>query len=238
MSAVGNQMDQAMRHSRWVRLLSWVTLIVSVKFFLAILYQYRWYFPPDFDASPFLSGRRFTFVGLYRLAFYCHIAVGPTALVLGTWLLWSGQRPRLVKYHRMAGKGLAVLIGLVLVPSGLVMSMQAYGGMISVIGFIVQSLLTGLTVAIAAIMAKDRRFESHRRWATRCYLLLWSPLLLRFIAGWLIVFRWESEWTYQINAWASWLVPLLIYEMMIRSRGGSLISRLFETYRHQRGALQ
>ena len=132
-----------------------------MKVFLSILYQYRWYFPADFDSSPFLSGRRFTFTGLYRSVFYVHIVAGPIAEE----------------------------------------------------GFFVQSMLTGVTAVAAGVMARSGNLIAHRRWASRCYLLLWSPLFLRMIAGLTIVFSVESEWTYRINAWFSWLVPLACYEV-------------------------
>lgn len=45
--------------------------------------------------------------------------------------------------------------------------------------------------------------------AERCFLLLISPLILRLIAGAVIVMDVESELTYRLNAWLSWLVPLV-----------------------------
>ncbi|MCO8121302.1 DUF2306 domain-containing protein [Stieleria sp. TO1_6] len=189
-------------------------VILSLKVFLAILYQYRWYFPADFDASPFLSGRRYTFVGIYRAAFYAHLASGPTSLLLGTVLLLSGGRPGWSVIHRWLGKTQLILVLLIVVPSGLVMALQAYAGPIAEIGFMAQSLLLAVTVVAAAATARSRRFLDHQRWAQRCYILLWSPLLLRIVAGLMIVTDLESEWTYRINAWASWLVPLAIYELV------------------------
>lgn len=193
-------------------------VLVSAKVFLSILYQYQWYFPPDFDASPFLAGRRFTFTGLYRIAFYVHIAAGPLALMLGTILLASGRLARWKRAHRILGKTQLLVILATVVPSGLVMSVQAYAGPIAEIGFMVQSILTGVTVVVAAAFARTGNIISHRVWAIRCYVLLWSPLLLRVIAGWMIVTGMESVWTYRINAWLSWLLPLFLFECwLVRS---------------------
>lgn len=204
------------RSLRLTQVVFWGCVIVSTKVFLSILYQYQWYFPADFDASPFLSGRRFTFTGLYRSAFYVHIAAGPIALLLGTFLIVSGGKRRWIRVHRCGGKALLLVVLLAVVPSGFVMSGQAYAGPIAEAGFYVQSLLTGLTVVAAGILARSGNIIAHRRWATRCYILLWSPLLLRMIAGLMIVFSLESEWTYRINAWFSWLVPLATYEVVHR----------------------
>ncbi|QDV47141.1 hypothetical protein Enr13x_70500 [Stieleria neptunia] len=213
------------RSGRLIRVLFWGGVIVSAKVFLSILYQYRWYFPPDFDASPFLAGRRFSFAGLYRWAFYLHVFAGPVALILGTFLLFSGGKPRWQRIHRKVGKTQCALIGLMVVPSGLVMSLQAYAGPIAQLGFVVQSILTGVTILVAVSFARAGNLVAHRRWANRCYLLLWSPLLLRVVAGLMIVSNLESEWTYRLNAWLSWLVPLAVYEWVLMSSKADMRSR-------------
>jgi hypothetical protein len=58
-----------------------------------------------------------------------------------------------------------------------------------------------------------RRFSQHERWATRCFLLLMSPLILRIASGVFIALHWEHPLLYVGNAWLSWLVPLAVYEM-------------------------
>lgn len=214
------QVARIYRSRRLAQVVFWGGVIVSAKVFLSILSQYAWYFPPDFDASPFLAGRRYTFAGLYRAAFYLHLAAGPIALILGTFLLLSGLfgglrgdgASRLVRVHRAIGKLQFAVVMLAVVPSGVVMSFQAYAGPIAEIGFIVQSILTGVAMTAAAVLAYSGDIPAHRRWATRCYLLLWSPLLLRVVAGVMIVSNLESETTYRLNAWLSWLIPLLVYE--------------------------
>lgn len=217
-------MEQPTHTNRFRRLkqvVFWGCVLVSAKVFLSILYQYRWYFPPDFDASPFLAGRRFTFTGLYRGAFYVHLVAGPLALIFGTFLMTTGGRAGWNRLHRAIGKTQLLVVWGSVVPSGLIMSMQAYGGTVSQTGFVVQSVLTGLTILYAAILARGGNVASHRRWATRCYILLWSPLLLRVVAGLMIVSNFESEWTYRLNAWLSWLLPLAVYEWSLNRIGVS-----------------
>ncbi|MEZ6074674.1 MAG: DUF2306 domain-containing protein [Pirellulaceae bacterium] len=95
-----------------------------------------------------------------------------------------------------------------LFPSGLVMAYQAYAGPPAAAGFGILSLLTAAAALMTAYHARARNFALHRRWAERCFLLLISPLILRLIAGAVIVMDVESELTYRLNAWLSWLVPL------------------------------
>ena len=56
--------------------------LLFAKVLLEILYEYRWYFPANFEAA-FLIGRQDSFVGLYRAAFYAHVISGPLAILLG-----------------------------------------------------------------------------------------------------------------------------------------------------------
>jgi len=187
-----------------------------VKVLLSILYQYRWYFPADFEASSFLIGRRDSFVGVYRAAFYAHIISGPIAVVLGAFMMLSGGRPRYRHIHRPAGRVLMLIVLAIVVPSGLVMSRQAFAGPIAAYGFASLAIGTAACAITALYYARARNFRSHQRWATRCFLLLASPLLLRVIAGAAIVTQLESEWFYRLNAWLSWLMPLAIYEIWRR----------------------
>ena len=185
---------------------------LSIKTFFGILYEYQWYFPPDYDHSAFLSGRRRTFVGIYRPAFYTHIVVGPITMLLGTYSILGGATGRAGHSHRWAGRANVALVLVMVVPSGLLMTLQAYGGAISMVGFSAQTLATGVCAAMTIWHARALRFANHRRWAMRLYLLLISPLFLRLIAGVMTVTHLESVWTYRINAWISWMVPLLWYE--------------------------
>lgn len=202
-------------------LLAAIAVLVS-RVLLGILLEYRWYLPANFDESAFLSGRRYTFTGLYSAFFYVHILGGPIAIALACFLLLSGGRLRFRTWHRPAGRTLVLIVLLLLTPSGLVMAWHAYAGPLAAVGFGLLSLLTAATALMSAYHAKAKRFALHRRWAERCFVLLISPLILRLIAGAVIVMDIESLWTYRLNAWLSWLVPLTIYEMS-KSRMTSLL---------------
>ncbi len=208
----GNRSSVTHRTSRLRTIAACVVAVLFVKVLLAILYEYRWYFPADFDSSSFLIGRRDTFFGLYRTAFYAHIISGPVAIVVGAWLMLSGGRLRFSKLHRWAGRTQILIVLAVVVPSGFVMGLQATAGPIAAYGFATLSIATAVSAAAAVYFALARKFQSHQRWAGRCFVLLCSPLLLRLISGALIVLQLESDWFYRLNAWISWLIPLMIYE--------------------------
>ena len=200
------------------------------KVFGEIICECRRYFPADFD-SDFLIGRQETFVGTYRVAFYIHIISSPLAVLIGSLLMFSVSRGNYRRLHRWIGRFQFFLILFAVAPSGLVMALQAYTGAIAASGFILHSVATAVCAIAAIRFAMKQNFAEHQRYATRCFVLLCSPLLLRLIMGASVVANTESDWTYRLTAWLSWLVPLLGLEVWYRfksgqHRTGQLISRI------------
>ncbi len=183
-----------------------------IKVLLEILYEYRWYFPLNFTEARFLIGRESSFSELYRIVFFAHLFSGPSALVLGVFLYVTAQRRAWRESHRWAGRVQAILILGLLVPSGLVMSAYAFTGAIAGAGFALHSLLTGYCTVRAVRSAMKRRLQSHRQWAQRLLLLLLAPLILRSINGFCVTLQIESAATYQMTAWACWLLPLIAHD--------------------------
>lgn len=218
---MSNQVATARRTDHLVAIAKFMVAVLVAKVMLSMLAEYRWYFPANFEAA-FLIGRHDYFAGVYAVAFYAHIVSGPLTIVLGALLLWSGLRARFPRWHRWAGRAQVLLIVLVLTPSGLVMARHALTGPIAGTGFALHALATATCAIAAAYSACTGQWIAHQQWANRCLLLLLSPLLFRLVSGALIVTQAESEWAYRLNAWLSWLVPLLLYEAW---RSGQLARR-------------
>lgn len=68
--------------------------LLLFKVFVFILIEYPRYFPPDFESN-YLAGRRYSFVGEFRIAFYVHILSSPIALMMGLGLMLSGTTSKL-----------------------------------------------------------------------------------------------------------------------------------------------
>lgn len=190
---------------------SFLALLLVARVLISILLTYRDYFPADFN-SAFLAGRQDHFRGAYWAAFYLHIAAGPVALILAYVLQFSGSMMRRLKLHRIIGKIQVTLIVLVLSPTGLVMSTEANTGAIAGWGFAVLSLLIAWVAIQSVLEIRRGNIAAHRVWANRCFLLLNSPLILRLNSGTCYMLGIESDVTYQLSAWLSWLVPLILYE--------------------------
>lgn len=203
------------RKSKIYLLLKICLCALAAKVLVSIVKEYPSYFPADFN-SAFLTGREAFFHSWYRAAFYCHIIAGPITVLLAGFLFFSGQRLKWRKTHRTAGKIQVALILAVIMPTGLAMSLRAYTGHIAGMGFAMQSAAVGACAWMTMSTARQGRIAAHRQWATRCNLILVSPLILRVFSGWMIVTQFESVRTYQASAWLAWIIPLMVYECRLR----------------------
>ena len=175
--------------------------------------SYRDYMPPNFE-SIFLEGRESYFFRGYHWAFYPHILSGPCSLLLGMILVSDRFRRRFPRWHRVLGRTQVACVLLVVAPSGLWMARYAAMGPVAGVGFALLAMATGLTVALGWRAAVRRRFDAHRRWMLRCFILLCSAVVIRVNGGIGLVAGIEAEWFSVQTAWTSWLVPLLVLEMV------------------------
>ena len=211
-----NGTDGPIRLRRLRILIFLAAAALFTKVFLSILVEYRFYFPANFDAV-FLIGRREYFHGPYRIAFYAHIISAPLALAGASFLMLSGGRSRYVGIHRWTGRVNSLMVLVLVVPSGLFMAFYAVAGPIAGVGLGTLSMATAVCLVLAVQNARARRFQAHQRWACRTFILLSSPLLLRVLSGAATLSQLDSNWFYRLNAWVSWLCPLIIYEAWWRS---------------------
>ncbi|QEG37457.1 hypothetical protein Pr1d_48030 [Bythopirellula goksoeyrii] len=183
---------------------------------IVVLLTIRDYFPPNFH-SDFLNGRSRYFFGAYQWAFYAHILSGPFTLFAGLVLLSDSVRRRFPAWHRRLGRVQVLCVLLLVTPSGLWMARFAATGAVAGVGFAMLAIATALCAAMGWRRAVQRRFDEHRQWMLRCYVLLCSAVVLRKIGGLSEIL--EVEGTYPIAAWISWLLPLIVLECLwLRNR--------------------
>lgn len=202
-----NQPSTTLQH-----VLAAVTGLLVLKVTVEVLLGYANYFPPNFG-SDFLRGRESYFFGAYRWAFYAHLASGPVALIVGLVLISEAFRRRFPKWHRVLGRIHAVNVLCVVAPSGLWMANYTSTGTTAGIGFAVQAILTGTCSALGWRAALRRQFSVHRRWMWRCFLLLCSAVVIRVLGGLGTLLEVQAAWFNPFASWASWLVPLMVYEL-------------------------
>lgn len=181
---------------------------------ITILWEYRFYFPPDFDKSFFLAGRRVSFPGWYAFGFYLHIVSGPVAIVAVLVMLATGKSKRFRTVHRTTGKLLALLTVFAVCPGGLIMAFKAIGGTVSTYGFCCLAVATAFSILATAHYARKKQIKAHMTWAYRSAILLCSPIALRLCSGLFAVTNVETLNTYRATVWLSWILPLVIFELV------------------------
>ncbi len=197
--------------SAFSRVLAVLAVLLICKVTLSVVIGYRNYLPPNFE-SEFLQGRQPYFWGAYGWAFYMHLVSGPASLVLGTILL-SGRFRRLAPaWHRRLGRVQATCVLLLLVPSGLWMAWYAESGAVAAAGLGSLAIATAACMLLGVKAAVERRFADHERWMGRTYMLLLSAVVIRLIGGAASVAGLDALWLYPLATWASWLVPLVVFE--------------------------
>jgi uncharacterized membrane protein len=190
--------------------------LLILRVLVAILANYPDYFPPNFD-SLFLQGRETTFTGAYRPAFYIHIFSGPVVLFNGLILMSECVRRHYAGLHRFLGRVQVIILLLFVLPTSVVMSRHAFGGWPSGLSFLLLSTVTASCAIVGVIHARRGRYDRHRRWMLRSYILICSAVALRLISGAASLVEVPSpEEAYVIAAWSSWLLPLAAFEIVER----------------------
>lgn len=205
-----------MRAHLLLTLLRWLAVALVLRVTATILAQYPDYFPPNFD-SLFLEGREATFPGAYSVAFYVHIFAGPFALLAGLVLLSDFSRRR--RWHRALGRVQVCVLLFLMLPSSVVMSRHAFGGWQAGLSFVLLSFATAFCAVAGVVCARRKRFDRHRRWMHRTFVLLCSAVALRLISGAASMLEVPNpESAYVVASWCSWLVPLAAWETTARWR--------------------
>lgn len=205
-----------MRLRTLTTVLGWLAVVLILRVLVTILANYPDYFPPNFD-SLFLQGREATFNGAYRPAFYVHIFSGPIVLFNGLILMSELVRRHYGGLHRFLGRVQVAVLLLLVLPSSVVMSRHAFGGWPAGLSFLLLSVATATCAIVGVVHARRRRFDRHRRWMLRCYILVCSAVVLRLISGAAgLVGVSSAEGAYIVAAWSSWLLPLATFEIVER----------------------
>ena len=160
-----------------------------------------------------------------------------TLLSFGFYRFWGRTRVRRYLWSHFSAfgdrfeyRGLGVelflgflsVVGVLLVfvlPSSVVMSRHAFGGWPAGLSFLLLSGATAGCAVAGVVQARRRRYDRHRRWMLRCYVLICSAVALRLISGAARLIGVPSpEQAYIVAAWVSWLFPLAAFEVAERWR--------------------
>ncbi|WP_189668465.1 DUF2306 domain-containing protein [Promicromonospora soli] len=184
-----------------------------------------------------------TFPGHYALL-VAHIGFATIAMTTGFFQVWPWFRRRFRTVHRRLGR-VYVLGGVIpsSILAGIIGSASPFGPMTAVSHVFLAVLWLSCTVA-GFRAARQRRFDDHREWMVRSYVLttsiitnrlwhlVWMPVLGPRVDTWfqgseLAMLQTEMA----LTNWLGWTVPLVVAEALLmrrrprhhRSRAGRLV---------------
>jgi hypothetical protein len=191
--------------------------LALLAFFLWVMFEIIWpYTTGRTDIDFLLTKQHIIHLLHYRGAFYLHIFPALLVLAAGLTQFSATILHRAPGLHRWVGRVYVFSILAVCGPAGMLMAWYANGGAIAQSSFLI---LGGLWwwctwVAWRAIRAADVR--RHGAWMLRSYALTLSAITLRLMQFGLAMYSdMEPELAYQLVAWPSWVLNLLVAEIVI-----------------------
>ncbi len=202
-----------------------IILLILLFFFVLMLKISFNYLDLDTN-SGFLRIKQWTirkYTGLigdvWLVSFFIHALTSIFALIAG-FTQFSKIFMR-NKWHRFFGKFYIVTVLFLSAPTGFIMSFFANGGLTSILGFLILSILWIYTTTQAYIYVKRKDYTNHSKWMYRSYALALSAITLRIYkyayVNWI-----DPDMTmmgpmdlYRIIAWMGWVPNLIIAEILI-----------------------
>jgi hypothetical protein len=164
-------------------------------------------------------------VGHFGLV-YVHMLGGTIMLFCGAINLYVGATRRHFKYHKLVGRlyliggslGAIIAIAIALGPA------HKRDGTIMLTNLSSSLCVLAMAWLVAAAMAyravRNRRFDSHRDWIIRSYVLAWAFVFCRLASR---VPSVADLGEGQAFIWLSWVGPLIACEIALQWRAGSKV---------------
>lgn len=152
-----------------------------------------------------------------------HVFGGLVAISAGLAQIWLGLTHRTGKLHKVLGKVYAsgVLVG---VFGGFYLAFTIPGNRFAYqSGLFFLCVAWALTTGMALWSIRNRRFDQHRDWMLRSYVVTFAFVTFRLFADWMNSLSatnpaFRDGQIEAVMGWACWAVPLLIAEPLIQLR--------------------
>lgn len=154
-----------------------------------------------------------------------HMLGGSVMLFCGAANLYIGSSRRFFQHHRLIGRSyliggaLAALIAifLALSPAHKADGAVMFTNMSTSLSMLALAWMVAATMAVRAI--RNRRFDAHRDWMIRSYVLAWSFMFCRLASRVPAVSEFGGG---EAFIWMSWIMPVLACEVGLQwSAGGA-----------------
>jgi hypothetical protein len=183
-------------------------------------------------AAPVVSLARVPAHGAHFAWTYAHMLSGTVMLFGGALNLYVGATRRGFRWHRAIGRTY-LGAGAVSASLAIVLALAGQHGKdgtglalasVSDMGISLAALGAAwlITAALGLRAARNRRFDSHRDWMIRSYVLTWSFVACRLL-GFIPAFAQLGDGAAAV--WLTWIVPLLLCEVALQWRHGAPLAR-------------
>ena len=155
---------------------------------------------------------------------YFHVSGGTLMLFVGLANLYIGTTRKYFKYHKLIGRIYLIGGALGAVAAMVITSSPAHKAAgtnpftSTTISLLTLASAWLLAAAMAYRAALNKRYDSHREWMIRSYVLVWSFVFCRLVGR---VPGVEDMGGGQAFIWLSWVGPLLVCELALQWRAGS-----------------
>lgn len=154
----------------------------------------------------------------YLWFFYLHVYTSIFVLVAG-FLAILRTNFGIKNFHQFTGKVYIFLILFLAAPSGIYMGFHANGNFFAKLSFVILGTLWWFSTLKAFQLAKEKRFQEHKKWMWRSFALTLSAITLRMWKVFIVyLFHPSPMDVYQIIAWLGWIPNILLIEILIRKK--------------------
>jgi hypothetical protein len=173
---------------------------------------------------PMADGRNWPRHASHLANVLIHAGGGLSMLIFGAASLYVGWTRRHFRWHRWLGYS---YLGLGSIGALAALNLSVYPKHEPFSTGIATGTLAVFWLAFAAMAwraAHNRRFDSHREWMIRSYVLTWTFVGCRLAT--IVDFSpWLGAESITAAIWVNWVVPVLICEIALQWRRGSAASR-------------
>jgi len=154
----------------------------------------------------------------WLIALYAHVPSALFCLPACLLLLVQRVRVRVPRLHRWLGRVTAVLLLLVVVPSGMYLALLAQGGWVATLGFWLTGVITWVAMILSVQRARAGDMKSHRRFSTHVVAQLSVAVLSRFFLVAMEEAELYSEAAYVAALWVPVIGCAVVAEVLTGPR--------------------
>lgn len=160
----------------------------------------------------------------FQVGFYVHILSSWWVMGIGLFQFIPSFVKKYRRLHQTLGKVYVFSILFLAAPSGFVLALYANGGLPAKVGFSLQCLVWWLTTLVAWYEIRKNQWQRHVEWMMRSYAVTLAAMSLR-VGSYVMVYFLSTKpiETYLTVTWASWVVNLIIAEVLIYNNLGKYL---------------